>query len=578
MPDLGADWSPDAWNDGRDTAPLTSRATTDVVFRRPEGPVTCGRFLADVAALAARLPERSHVLNLCEDRYNALLGFAAALSRGQVMLLSSDRSAHRCVELAAEYPGLCVLADPGDDRHPTALPVHPEARGDTGPNPEIPLGRIAVIGFTSGSTGRPTAHPKPWGALVACARAAGECFGLKDQEGSGPVTLIATVPPQHMYGFETTIMQPLHAASTSHAGPNFYPVEVAEALRQAPSRRILVTTPLQMRALVASGVSMPALEGVISATAPLATELAEAAERAWNTRVLEIYGATEVGSIASRRTLDGPEWRLYRGTRFRPAKDDGVEVLVPGMTAAVPLADAIEQDADGRFRLLGRRADMVKLGGKRTSLTALNHVLTTIEGVEDGVFVAPEDLDQNPRARLAVYAVAPDLEAGEILDALRERLDPVFLPRRVVMLPALPRNEFGKLSRQALERLGRENAALAPPGRHAAGQARDKADGGTAHFMVPASHPCLPGHFPGQPLVPGVVLLDGVLAAVRQAGHGGVRRVLRAKFMQPVFAEETVRITWRPVPGRVGRFTFECHRGDVLLLSGEIEQVGATAA
>lgn len=102
MPDLGADWSPDAWNDGRDTAPLTSRATTDIVFRRPEGPVTCGRFLADVAALAARLPERSHVLNLCEDRYNALLGFAAALSRGQVMLLSSDRSAHRCAELAAE--------------------------------------------------------------------------------------------------------------------------------------------------------------------------------------------------------------------------------------------------------------------------------------------------------------------------------------------------------------------------------------------------------------------------------------------------------------------------------------------
>jgi hypothetical protein len=42
--------------------------------------VTVGAFLVEVAALAARLPDRAHAVNLCTDRYRALLGFAAALS------------------------------------------------------------------------------------------------------------------------------------------------------------------------------------------------------------------------------------------------------------------------------------------------------------------------------------------------------------------------------------------------------------------------------------------------------------------------------------------------------------------
>jgi 3-hydroxymyristoyl/3-hydroxydecanoyl-(acyl carrier protein) dehydratase len=65
----------------------------------------------------------------------------------------------------------------------------------------------------------------------------------------------------------------------------------------------------------------------------------------------------------------------------------------------------------------------------------------------------------------------------------------------------------------------------------------------TARFAVPAEHPCLPGHFPGRPLVPGVVLLDHAFAAARREfGLGPARRVLRAKFAAPVAPGEAVAL------------------------------------
>ncbi len=446
-----------------DTIPLTDRAPGEIMFHRGGEAITIGRFLADVAALARTLPDRAYALNLCTDRYHALLGLAAALSRGHVMLLSADRTERRLEEIAAGYPDLYVMADGGASPGFTsgwhalagAIRVEAAGEGEEGPNPLIPVDRTAIIGFTSGSTGEPAAHPKPWGALVGATRGAAARFGFR---GPAVTTLVATVPPQHMYGFETTMAMPLHAATASHDGPHFYPVEIAEALHAVPAPRALITTPLQMRALLGSGEALPEITCVISATAPLAPELALGAEAAWGTAVLEIYGATEIGSIASRRTTQGDVWALYDGVRLEPEEDGGVQVHVPGMPEPVPLADAIAFEPDGGFRLLGRRADMVKLAGKRASLSSLNRLLLRVKGVEDGVFVAPEDLDSNPSARLMVYAVAPGHQPGEILAALRGQMDPVFLPRRVVLVPALPRNEIGKLTRHALEALRRQPA------------------------------------------------------------------------------------------------------------------------
>ena len=124
-------------------------------------------------------------------------------------------------------------------------------------------------------------------------------------------------------------------------------------------------------------------------------------------------------------------------------------------------SDVIEPLDAQRFVLHGRSADMVNVAGKRTSLAYLNHQLASIPGVEDGVYFLPDD-DGEAVTRLMAFVVAPGLAPEAVLSALRARLDPVFLPRPLYFVPALPRNATGKLPREALVRLAAACAAPKP--------------------------------------------------------------------------------------------------------------------
>jgi 3-hydroxymyristoyl/3-hydroxydecanoyl-(acyl carrier protein) dehydratase len=89
-------------------------------------------------------------------------------------------------------------------------------------------------------------------------------------------------------------------------------------------------------------------------------------------------------------------------------------------------------------------------------------------------------------------------------------------------------------------------------------------------FAIPASHPCLPGHFPGRPVVPGVVLLDQVMEAARAAGLGRAARLPAAKFLRPVLPEERVTLTMRRTAS--GRVAFTGRVGEDLAFQGEIAE------
>ena len=93
-------------------------------------------------------------------------------------------------------------------------------------------------------------------------------------------------------------------------------------------------------------------------------------------------------------------------------------------------------------------------------------------------------------------------------------------------------------------------------------------------FSSPADHPCLPGQFPGQPIVPGVVVLDRVLAAI-QAKHGalGALRMPQVKFLQALLPEQTARIELQALSDAdtvPPRWRFRVLREDILIASGEV--------
>lgn len=87
-------------------------------------------------------------------------------------------------------------------------------------------------------------------------------------------------------------------------------------------------------------------------------------------------------------------------------------------------------------------------------------------------------------------------------------------------------------------------------------------------FSVPSDHPSLPGHFPGRPVVPGVVVLDHVLDAI-QALHGplGNVRLPQVKFMQPLLPEERAQVL---LEGDQDRWRFRVVRDGQAIASGEV--------
>lgn len=445
-----------------DSLPLLPGFQTDrPLFLTGSGPtaqvISHGAFAASAAALSQTLPAARYLINLCNDRYLFALGFAAALMRGAVSLFPPNRLVETAHQIALNYPDVVCLSDAPVDGlmlpltlvdAPVVAPVAASAP------PFIAADREAFIIFTSGSTGHPQPHPKCWGDLVGCARVAGRRFGFSPECG-----IVATVVPQHMYGLELSIMVPFVLGARVAASRPFFPADIRAALADLPAPRILVTTPVHLAACVESGLDWPALDAVISATAPLPRTLAEQVESGLSTRVREIYGSTETGSIASRETCRDPAWRWYDSVR--PLQDGGrVSVTADFLPAPVVLADMLEFEADGRFQLLGRASEMVKVGGKRASLADLNLKLNAIDGVRDGVFVALEP-GRDQVGRLAVVAVAPGLDRQSIIAGLACHIDPVFYPRRIVFVDGLPRNETGKLPRRELLRLLRTAAGEA---------------------------------------------------------------------------------------------------------------------
>ena len=88
-------------------------------------------------------------------------------------------------------------------------------------------------------------------------------------------------------------------------------------------------------------------------------------------------------------------------------------------------------------------------------------------------------------------------------------------------------------------------------------------------FSIPADHPSLPGHFPGRPIVPGVVVLEHVLAAIatEQGPLDAPLRLPQVKFAQPLLPGERADIQ---LSGEAPRWRFRVLRGDTLLASGEV--------
>lgn len=394
-------------------------------------------FLLHVDLTRDYLSSKKYTINLCENRYHFLVTFAACVSLGKISLLPNSKLPREIDRLSKSYPDSHLIND--ED----IIDLYTDCKNGNKAlvkNFDIDAQQIVSILFTSGTTGKAKKNPKTWGQLNESSIRVGNRFW---PEGVSGKCIIATVPPQHMFGFETSIIYPLTLGVMVHDGCPFYPLDIQKAASEMPESKIIITTPLHLKACIGLAKGWNNIDSVVSATSPLSRDIANNAENVLGANIFEIYGCSESGAIATRQTSQHNEWELLKDYSIK-VSGNSILLRAVGYDELIEISDQIEIIDSNFFYLLGRGGDLVKIGGKRESLSGLTFKLMEIDGIDDGIFFIPKETT-NSRVRLAVLVVSSVLSKEQIMQLLAQRIDPVFLPRPIKAVDRLPYNKLGKL-------------------------------------------------------------------------------------------------------------------------------------
>ena len=409
--------------------------------------ISHGKLWSDVQALAEVLPDRAYVFNLCKNRYLFCVLLLAAARRGQICLLPPSSKAAVLREMAQDYPSVYIASENSPDTPElTWFAVTAPEANNAAIVTNLDWQHSRLIAFTSGSTSKPKPCMHTLNSFKISAEMAVSSLGLDQQQRF----ILSTTPPQHMYGLETSVFWPLFSNLLLHDAHPFFPTDIQQLIETAPLPTVLATTPTHLRNLCNTDECWSKLVVVISATDVLSEKLASKTVTHLGVSPYEIYGSTETLSFASRQTLREQDWQPYHGVRLRQDATGQTCLESPHLAEAVPLQDNFSIQQDGRFSVLGRQLDMVKIAGKRSSLSELNRRLTDIDGVIDGFcFLQTHQAGED---RL-IAVVVSELSKQSIRNSLRPYLDEVFLPRKIHFVASIPRNTTGKLSRADIEKL-----------------------------------------------------------------------------------------------------------------------------
>lgn len=460
--------------------------------------ISLGELLESVDYLCEIIPVHQHLLNLYEERYYFLLGFLVGLKQQSLSLFPSTITDHVLCHLSSQYSDILVLSDkktsPAQfenfDLKDLLKDMDFSDYSSTGKAieqshsskilavlPDISLTREVAVIFTSGSTGEPKPYIKQWGDLTVAAQHLSEQLFINTSLSEESIlhALLATVPAQHMYGLEVSIIMALQNGFLIHSNKPFFPQDITHCLQDLSSEAhhrnqiietTLITAPLHIKACIKTQVALPGIKQFISATAPLDIELAQNCEQQYSAPVMEVFGCTEVGSMATRQSTETQQWQLLTDISLQRIKNnnsnqDDVQIKTPRSIKQFLFNDIIELIDQQHFILKGRKEDLINLAGKRTSLAYLNHHLQSYDKLADACFYLDSVVKDKNRLIAFVVLNTPDsTENKQMIKSIRaylqQRIETIFLPKKIFFVASLPRNATGKLPQSGLQKLMQE--------------------------------------------------------------------------------------------------------------------------
>ena len=562
--------------------PRTAASATPVAWRAGEALSVAG-FAQQVAAwrdLLATRPGTRWAL-FAEDTFEFAAALFGAWHAGKTVIVPGDMQADTLARLRDACDGLL-----GD--LPSALARPAPAASPASASAFAPLDRrtTQLVVHTSGTNGDPLAIPKTLAQLDAEVHALELRFGALCDTGLAPVNLApetaaagaavaglardadagappvvwATVTHQHIYGLLFRVLWPLAAGRPFAAERLAFNEEIAQRLA-APA--VLVTSPAHLRRLpdtVDWSAARQHLRAVFSSGGPLPPEAADSTMALLGVAPVEVYGSSETGGVAWRqRARHGDTWQPLPGIEVR-IEDGELSVRSPHLPdlAWWRTSDRASPAADGMdgFELHGRADRIVKIEEKRVSLTAIEQRLAASGDVAEArvLMLANEAAVVDvagvavPHAlRPAVVAVLTDagrdrlqrLGKPAFVAELRERLlaavDRVALPRRWRFVESLPVNAQGKATEALLGALFGP-PSLQRPVRPVPKWRIAEAARAQASLALAPELRVFDGHFPGAPILAGVVQVDWAIAFARERFAMPARfiRLDALKFSQPV--------------------------------------------
>lgn len=516
------------------------------------------QFVSDVRQLHGCLAgqQRGAWVLLTEDAYAFAVGLFALWHSESYAILPPNRQPEVLAQLQTRVAG--VITDrPG--WFESGSSIHPldrdEDRADPGPLRLRELDReaFAVELFTSGTTGDEKSTTK------RIAHLEDEVVQLEAWRGAqlDGAWFFSTASHQHLYGLLFGVLWPLCGARPFDAHHYLHADELLPKMLEAPAS-VLASVPTSIKH-IARHSSFPMLRercrAVFSSGGPLPTATAHAVAELLGPAPVEVLGSTETGGIAWREqspALDDVPWTPFACVRIGRDEETGILrvnsplVSIASGDSGFATGDLIEPCPDGRFRLGGRSNQVAKVGEKRVDLAYMGSQLRSHEWIDDAALTTIER-DTEQRVAAVLVASRRGLEVlrlrgrrafiHDVRASLSDRWDPVVHPRHWRFVDRLPANEQGKLTRDALAALFRD--AVLPTRTTDRPRIHEEVRGSGSierTCEVPDDLQCFDGHFPGFPVVPGILQLDWAmdLVAVLLGSQPAIQEIESFKLIRPL--------------------------------------------